>query len=367
MSFSDNQDIIYYDATILNQNTSNSNNNLQLRFRDRRDTHILKNSEQYELSIVRFNLSTTSLPVFCCTVKPNQLDVNLSIYSVTLQYEDGLNPPVYTQPFNMIWEPVDLDQPVPTSVNEIQTQNKYYYSYSYTHLIKLINNTLISAMDELRLLTGLSNTIDAPFMYWNSENEIATLYGRLSHFNQLVYPQIKIFFNRPLYQLFNTLPTIKMSHDIENRNYLVILEDNLVNNVVLKDGQKFIYSKQEKSTITCMTPIQSVVFTTSLLPVVETILSEPQIYINNQPNLLFPSTLENREKVITDMISDEFSFKPTLLYVPQSEYRMVSLFHMEYIREIDLFVYWRDHYGIAHEFFLSPSDFASIKIMFRKK
>ena len=118
----------------------------------------------------------------------------------------------------------DVAVPPAPSLNAsgLQTDSEYYYSYSYEHIIRLINTALSEAMIKLKLLVGGAiDTIDPPYLVWNIDRGSASLYAFADKFNQQNYPQIKIYFNHPLHFLFSSLPFIEMSHNIpKNRNYL---------------------------------------------------------------------------------------------------------------------------------------------------
>ena len=85
---SDEPDIIYYDCTIRNFLNSTTPESNQLTYVDQRSGSIITKCSDYEFSIVRFHCDSFSLPVFFCSIQPNQSDPNLSIYSLTIEYDD---------------------------------------------------------------------------------------------------------------------------------------------------------------------------------------------------------------------------------------------------------------------------------------
>ena len=85
------------------------------------------------------------------------------------------------------------------------------------------------------------------------------------------------------------------------------------------DPSSIIEVKQSFSTIDPWTPINSILFTSSTLPVTASLLSNPHIMINNQVSNTNNSS--NFDSVITDIVSNQQCFKPQLLYEPSSEYR----------------------------------------------
>ena len=153
--YNNGPDYLYYDLTCTNHDMSAKNFNLQLVYRDIRQNTMIEKLEDYLLSIVHFQLDTSSIPVHRFEIQPNQNDANLSIYSITLEY-DGVNPVTVTQPEYLYWIPVNQDISVPPApslnANSLQTDSKYYYSYSYEHMIRLTNTALSEAMIKLSWL-----------------------------------------------------------------------------------------------------------------------------------------------------------------------------------------------------------------------
>ena len=81
-------DMVYYDIVASNFQ-STTTEPPALRFSESRTNPIISNTGDYYMSIVRFSLDTYDLPNFICEIQPNQADPNLSIYSTTLEYDDG--------------------------------------------------------------------------------------------------------------------------------------------------------------------------------------------------------------------------------------------------------------------------------------
>ena len=102
---------------------------------------------------MRFNIDTLILPVFFCIVQLNQSDLNLSIYSITLEYDDK-DSTTTVGPYYIEQEPKDLTQPIPTAPSRTsdgyQMKVSYYFSYSFSYFISLINKSLSNAYNDLK-------------------------------------------------------------------------------------------------------------------------------------------------------------------------------------------------------------------------
>jgi hypothetical protein len=92
-------DVLYYNASIVNNNTDDTPNTSVvydpvIRFNETRDTAILKDASRYQFSIVRFTMNGADkdLPLFIPNIQSStgQTDVNLTEYGFGITWE-GLN------------------------------------------------------------------------------------------------------------------------------------------------------------------------------------------------------------------------------------------------------------------------------------
>lgn len=361
-------DFLYYDLTCTNRNTSSYSGNTQLVFKDLRQQTIIDKPENYYLSVIRFQLDTTSLPLHQFLIQPNQNDPNLGIYSVTLEYtSDGINY-TSTQPEYLLWEQVDFNVPVPpppnANANGLQSDTPYYYSYSYENVIRLINKALIEAMNKLKGVVGAAiATVDPPYLVWNVDRGSASLYAFKDFFDQTNTPLINIYFNRPLHFLFSSLPFVEMNHNAEkNKHYKIVVLPYITESVGI---DTYIRVDQEYTVVACWSPISSIVFSTSTLPVVPNALSDPLIYENNR-QVLLSNGQDQKENIITDFISDEFDYRSNLLYTA-SVYRYISMHNSSPIRQIDISCWWKNREGFLKPFYLDAGASCSMKLQFTRK
>lgn len=367
LQYNNGPDYIYYDMVCTNRNTNSYAGNTQLVFKDLRQQTIIDKPEDYYLSVIRFQLDTTSLPLHRFEIQPNQNDVNLGIYSITLEYFDGVNS-VSTQPEYLIWQQVDFNVPVPqppsANANGLQADSAYYFSYSYENVIRLTNKALKEALTKLKLVVGASiATVDSPYLVWNVDRASASLYVMYDYFNQETTPVINVYFNRPLHFLFSSLPFIEMNHNAEkNKHYKIVSLPYITENVGL---DKYIRVDQEYSTAACWSPLSSVVFSSSTLPVVSNELSDPLIYENNRQVLLSNGN-DQKQNIIIDFISDENGYRSNLLYTA-SIYRYISMYQSSPVRQIEITVWYKTKEGILKPFYLDAGASCSLKLQFVKK
>ncbi len=131
-----------------------------------------------------------------------------------------------------------------------------------------------------------------------------------------------------------------------------------------------LYMEQPYSTGAIMSPIQSLVFNTSLIPILPQLIGIPRVLGGTNIGTVSVGQNDNISNEITDLVvnltrGDEYF--PTVLYLPSEEYRLIDLNGNAPISAIQISVQWKDIYGIYHDFLLQNNCNCSLKIMFRKK
>ena len=364
---------VYYIATIRNYLNNSTPETQQLSFLEQRNAPVIENCDDYLLSIMRFNIDTFTLPVFFCGIQPKQSNPNLSIYSITLDYDDK-DAITTVGPYYIEWEPEDLTAQLPAAPNTTsdgyQLESPYYFAYSFGYLVKLINKTLAIAYADLQAAVPdspeLKNT-NAPFMGWDSTTQTATLYCRNEIFNPNNYPFCKIYFNRALFNLYNSFPAYKLGIEPTYRKeYQIIADPNSGESITTIGLYDYIVIHQDYTTINNQTPVASIVFTSQFIPIVPTQYSNIQTYVNGQ--LVQLSSLgANFANVISEFASDDLAYRPTLLYNPSGNFRYYSMKNTSRLLTMDFTVWWKSKLGSLFPFYLGAGGHASIMFLFQKK
>jgi hypothetical protein len=373
-------DKLYFDIQIQNLNNIDQLPSV-LSFIETRNTPLLLNPEDYYLSVVRFNLDTPTLPIFTPSIQFNSANRNLTIYSVTLEW---INPVFPFQNFSIqtfiTFAPQDLASvlPVPPSAttNKLQDNSTgYYYIYNYQYWIFLINNAFTTCFNALNVAVVAAGlvlpTTRAPVMTFDTQLNIAILNCDLLGYDDTVANKINIYFNRPMYQIFSSFPVYLESQTATLGRNLQIQTNTFGNATVV--GFPFylptfnaIQVFQEYSTIALWTPVKSIVFCSSTLPIVATQVSAP-IEIVNGNVIGANGNNSNQSPIISDFLADGGIYKPQLIYEPSAQYRLVSMTGNRPIYTIDINVYWKDVFTNLIPFRLSAGSGASIKILFTKR
>lgn len=351
-------ELIYLDLQVKN-NFNTGNIKSQVVLTDNRNTPIVQNASNYKMSVVRFTCDTNFLPVFLVTIKPEQSDPNLTIYSVTLE-NNGF---FVTKP--IIWSP-EMSAPVPPSPSSNPNGNQqaltsYYYLLNYQHFIKLINKAYKEAMDELKILDVSLIGIPEPYLFWNTDNLTAEMRGVSTNFNVENLSHVNIYMNVSLYALFSSF-SAKETFLSNERDYKLKLESNNTSNIV---GSNVIL-KQNYSTIANWSPVSSIVFASTILPIRPSNISSPITYRNG---LILPAGGSNNStiNIISDISTNEQSFKPNIIYNPSAEYRFIDLLSSGPISNVNILVFWKSKTGLFVPLVLNSGSSASMKILFQKK
>lgn len=161
-------DYLYYNGSIINNstNTTQSSNDPQIQYQDTRSLPILKDKSKYAISVENFSLNGAGkvLPLFIPQIrqyKGNSKTVlntnpNNTIYDVTFtwQYGPKESPHVFQSTRTVQWQPQNqaawtIQPPNPYVYPQLEID--YYYCYSYSWWLKLVNSALEMAWSDVKL------------------------------------------------------------------------------------------------------------------------------------------------------------------------------------------------------------------------
>jgi hypothetical protein len=373
-----NESKIYYDINItnvLNQTTQPP----IIQFKEQRQNAFVKNSGDYYFSIVRFSLDTNTLPLFIPEIVPNQANINLTVYSITLEYG------AFTVQQPITWVPQNAFAELPASpsstFNKLQDNSTgYYYCFNYTYFTFLIQSAFDLAFASLQALVGAPiATANAPVIIWNTDNNSAGVYAESAYYDNypvgIVPTPIKIFFNSPLANLLPSFVAKNFGAQgvTLGRNFLLTIGNfNGTQTIYLPTSapvaSQYVATTvfQEYSTISSWTPISSIVFTSATLPIVPNQLSAPLIFAEGGIVYANDGNNANFAQIITDFIADGGQYKPNIIYTP-TQLRLIDLYGNSPISLIDINVFWKSKLGEFYPMQLNSGGACSIKCLFTKK
>jgi hypothetical protein len=296
------------------------------------------------------------------------------VYSITLKKNtatstDGVYSSSDVSQQYIQWTPQDITisepkSPVKNSNGLQDNSTGYYNCYQYAFFLKLINNAFELASVDL----GISN---APTILFDSASNLFVLSAPKDNYDTSLTTYWEIYMNKSLYQLFSSFPAINTSniqdyglnYKIFTNNFKGFSTTSVYTDTLGADTESLmVYG--EYSTLYLWNCVTSIVFTSSNLPVVASITSNPALtregealIFNNQPNT---------RRIVTDLVAGD-SYKPYLVYNPSAQYRYIDLTQGSSLRDIDIQVYFLDRQGQLNPFKLSSGSTATIKILFERK
>jgi len=370
-------DKIYYDIQITNvESTSVSPPNVF--FNESRNTPFLMCPQDYYMSIIRFTLDTSTLPIFIPTINSSQPNVNQTIYTFQFSYNgfNGLET-------SIIWSPQDVSLNPPSFItfNNNTTQDNstgYYYCYTFEYFGALINqqilaafNTFVSDYNATLPILPIPASAVAPVLAFDGSTSIFRLMFEESFLTTNATP-IYFYMNSPMYDLFGSFNALKLGYNAEGRNFQIIVENYAGFNsysyldVITGVTYNVIEVIQEWSTISAWSPISAIVFTTSTVPIAQNLLSKPAIFVNG--NILGSyGNNSNFQLILTDFVSDTGFYKPNITYEPSAEYRLLDLTGNQPLTNLDISIFWRNNFGQLIPFYLGSGGVCTVKILFTKK
>ena len=260
---------IYVDLDIINNDQRADVDPPQLRFEETRNSPFLPgDSHDYFCSIVRFSIQTgNSLPIFIPRIRTGQSNPNLTVYSVTIRNPSANDERTVT----LIYESWNLTAPTPPAPTDKQdVSTEYYFVKSYDHFLQMINRAVKTCY--YNLVSGYADFNFVyrdlhPFMQFDPQTGLFAFLAPQDIFDPST-PNNKgfeLYFNTRLYQLMSTFPS-KFAGNQGEKNYRIVFDS--LNGQSFRNRRPYVMTLQEVSTVALWNPVASIVFTTSLLPVV---------------------------------------------------------------------------------------------------
>lgn len=284
---------------------------------------ILDKSDNYEMAVVRFSLPLTSIPLI--VFEDNYFSVSLKI---------GTNE--YTE--FLLW--------VPNS--NINLENKYIYIVQ--DLLDLINNAYALAFSNLSGANVITATTP-PFMSFSSETHLITLNVPQA----FLVDGIDVYANEKLYLKMNTFQDFYNEFPSEGQlNYKFVIQDLFDNNVNY-DGVDYYTATQQYATIGTLSDLQSIIFTTTQIPV------------NRELDGAQRNISSNFLTDFEPLQSNKWYGGGLIQFFPQGPLRYIDLLSKNQLNNIDIQIKWKSKKGNIYPYFLQGEQSATVKILFRKR
>ena len=304
-------------------------------------------ASEYFCTIARFTLQTgNSLPVFIPAIDTSQIppppDVlltyvpqNQTVYKISFWEQPDPSDPSASRALhqrNIVFVPTDTTIPLPNVPYGSQDlSSEYYYVHSYSDFIIMINTTLLHLWSLLEP-PGVQMPRNIPYMEWDHSSCTATLHVDSYYFDLSggLNPvagdpgrgrKFEIYFNPRLYQLFSSLNATYVGASTATytgMDYRLDIFGDYSNTLVLHDssGGDSRYNvslTQGISTIAAWNPIESIIFTSSSLPIHPALSSAPKVISAGELSTTGSGT-PNLSNILTDF---QIAVSPTNQYRPE--------------------------------------------------
>lgn len=392
-----NDDIIYYNASI----TNNQNQNVTVQpvyaqYEENRTQPLLIKPDDYLFSVVRWTVPMGAVPLLIMeplnfipiapftTPNTNPDLINLSL---CLTYWDGTNYIDFVSFIN--YQSQNNFYPPPSL--PITLYNEYYfYVFSYQQLINMINDAFTRSFNNLKATYPAAPATIAPQFIYNSVTNLYTLYVQNSYQAPNINPAdptnpnlnvrygsetaITIWLDQILYEknfdtgfnvcyagLNNLSKPDPVSGYQFNKNYRIIVE-----NTGFNTNMGFTSMVSEFPVISNSSAFQNIVLQSNTLPLKFESINPIQVNTNTTPSS------NNISKIVSDYTYDIFdstnaiSGRLGIVYTP-SVYRFSNFISQVPLTHIDLYANWVDNIGQFHSINLPSHSTFSFKFMFVKK
>ena len=141
-------DYVYYNGTIINNSTKTNHpsDDPEAEFQDSRQTPLVKDASNYLVSVENFTMNggPKTLPLLIPIIASPSTNINRTVYTVSFGVQYGGTFMVQTVPIDWVPENQTSYTVVPTTAS-VQLDSDYYYCYTYTHWLQLVNTALKQA------------------------------------------------------------------------------------------------------------------------------------------------------------------------------------------------------------------------------
>lgn len=333
---------------------------------------LIQNLSNYVISVDSASIPSDNLPLWIPIIQPfPNVDNNLTPYTFTLSYNGVTSDIIF-----MRYVSQNPSKPfIPLSANQIYADysSTYFYTYTAEFFINMLNNTLTAAFNNLAGKVALPPGAVAPFLAYDPTTDKFSMNAQRDYYDiyNTVLP-ITVYANYEMFTLINTtefifygvnnIPTSQTDFQFfitNQRNNIFVPSD--IYPAPYTNDDYYISMTQALSSISNLSPVKSIVITSSSLPIKSdyiprkvgtnsSLIGEEIILSEFEPILRFP-----QENVGNNII-----------YRPQYR-RYKNMLSQLALQRVDISIYWRDFFGTLHIVYCNYNKLASVRLAFQKK
>lgn len=339
----------YYNAALFNPPSGRS---IPAAVYDTRSQAIIERPEDWECSVVRFDVSANSLPPMVLPM-PGPPTV-------------GANVPSSLQ---VVLRHAGVDYAAIVNI-EVLATFAYGFMYSFDELTKRINAAFAAAF---AVIPGPPSTA-APVIVFNPLTQLFVLYFQDTYVT--AGAPIEIYVNSQLYRYILSMPAAFFGHNAPGgKDYRLDVSTTSAVTLPNPPGPGFpvvIQANGAQRSITQVAPslascngVRNIFITTSMPINSESLPTSPGVAQN-------ANTSSNSLPILTDfLLSTDPAANPvqdriSVSYLPTAEYRMIQMRGQEALNRIDMKFFFGLFDGSIQELYIPPGGYCSAKILFRR-
>ena len=361
-------DNVYYNA-IISHDPKYGNGPSPATYQENRSTALLNKMEDFYFTVGRLVFPSATVPLFIASLETGtDYALNQTIYTFNLTYKtysSGETPVIFT-PVNKF-----ATRPTGTVMTSLQSSNPYYYIYTFSEWILMMNTALTTAFNKLSTAAidggnPLPGGSVAPLFYYNPTLQTMILQCQTGIYDSTLPNPIGIWFNNYLAPIFTGFRFDRYTvNDTNGKDNLFIIT-NLVVNVSGANYQiqPYEFSAAYWSSVATLQiistlPVQSENITPVNPDYQQSSLSPPMV-----------QQLNPFSQIIEDIAIDYSAvqnFQGTFIYNKTDSWRMISVNSSGPLTQFNISLYFTTLDGQSHPLTLLPGTNCTLKIAFLKK
>lgn len=356
-------DRVMMDLAVFNNNYT-TGENIPAEFNEARNSAIVTDTGYYDVSIARFHVDTLNIPVFIPLIRDPSSDINETIYSFTMKYK------TYEYQRYLRFIPEDPTVIAPQLADRQNVASGYYNVYSFQYVNFLMSECLKECFDALKVIVTTAGdtlpTNNAPYLTYDTGASECILSADAAGFDEKLANPIEIYLNKPMHRMLSTFQFTRYSNNVTNGKDYQIRVYNNGNNVMELDSYNVLLCLQEAPCSGLWSPVDSIVFASSNLPIEPTLLPTQSLF-GEQQGASFSNNMAN---IVTDFQVAQVSGKELIGSVEMLPYfyRKVALKnHMVDLKNINVKIYWKMVTGDLIPLTLPVGCNASCKLVFTRR
>ena len=371
----ENTEHIYYNVNILKKEGELKE---PAQFSINLNNSILDTPKDYFLTVARFNIDGNDLPLIIMPILGgiNQTDPNKSSLAISFNWVPEESS--FFQPLEYVQDSSNIEVPKPPSKNPpnyTQVASEYYFIYSYYKLVDLVNKAFEDGFNGIKTNFPQIPHTEPPKMIYDINTGLFSIIVEREY---ITNQNLQVFFNSKMINFFNSFRTKFFSENdpFGKDEQILFYDEPFFKNAYLPYGINpppsvqypnnvnppyYSIFTQEYKSLSKMHSLNSIIFTTETLPVVQEYL---------QVNNLIDDGSTSSISVITDFIPDlenQGNPRSNFIYNPLAQYRLIDLKGNMDIRRINLRIFWTDELNNLYPFIISSKGKISVKLLFIKK